>query len=56
MQNLKQPPVTEAIVFNIILHVTEASSYIQTMNPGRVLHPKARQIVISLRVLIDKAT
>ena len=35
---------------------TEASSYIQTMNPGRILHPEAPQIVISFRVLIDKAT
>lgn len=35
---------------------TEASSYIQTMNPGRILHPEDPQIVISLRVLIDKAT
>lgn len=42
-------------MFNIILHVTEASFYIQTMNPSRVLHPKAPQM-ISLRVLTDKAT
>lgn len=31
-------------------------SYIQTMSPGRILHPEAPQIVISLRVLVDKAT
>lgn len=35
---------------------TEASPYIQTMSPGRILHPEAPQIVISLRVLVDKAT
>lgn len=57
MQNPKQPALTGAIVFNIILHGTNSRFILHANNEPRQKSPSCSpKNVISLRVFIDKAT